>query len=580
MGCGIWSMHFIGMLAMETPFIIEYNTVITAISLLAAIVFSACSFFVIHKLHASKRTYLIGGSLLASGIASMHYIGMAAIEQPVTVSYNYNIVHLSAVVALVVSFLALMQFFSFKQSSFKSDMLKKIMSSMVMGGGIAAVHYIGMEAATLHVLEPILSNSNNHELVISITIIVFLILAGGSISILMDENISAKDKIINLENQFIQAQKMEAVGTLVGGIAHDFNNILAAITGSVFLAKRASNPEKHLVNIETQTERASNMVKQLLAFARKDIRKMEPLCLNKLVRETVQLFKMTTPENIQINIDLCASKQLVSGDFTQLQQVLVNFVNNARDAIINLDAPVITIATYLMQPNAEFMRKHPAARNQPYACMSVADNGSGIDDKDIPQVFEPFFTTKEVGKGTGLGLAMVAGTIESHGGVVDVASIKESGTTFIIYLPLLDIGTDTDIDTDTGIDTDTDITGNGRCVLLVDDEPILRMINREILEALGYHVVEAIDGIDSIDKFKKNQQHISLVIMDVVMPKMGGVKAAERIRELSDEVPIIFATGYDPAQVLGQREQELTHSAIITKPFDILVLQKLIDEMI
>jgi len=557
-------MHFIGMLAMETPFSVTYDAVITAVSLLAAVVFSALAFFVIDKLHASMRTYLIGGGVLAAGIASMHYIGMAAIEQPVTVSYNYKIVHLSAAVALIVSFLAVMQFFTFKNSSFKSHMLKRIMSATVMGAGISAVHYIGMEAATLHAFESVLSNSTNYELVMSVTIIVFLVLAGGSIAILMDENISAKDKIISLENQFIQAQKMEAVGTLVGGIAHDFNNILAAISGSVFLARRGNNIEKHLVNIEVQTERASNMVKQLLAFARKDIRKMDALCLNDLVNESIQLFKMTIPENIQVNIDLCRNKKLVNGDFTQLQQILINFVNNARDALIHSDTPVITIATYLMEPSTEFMRKHPNAKHQVYACMSVADNGLGINEGDHDKIFDPFFTTKEVGKGTGLGLAMVAGAVESHGGIVDVESVNECGATFSICLPLFETETD----------------GTGECILLVDDDPFVRSVNTEVLVQLGYRVLTASDELQAISSFNKNRDSIDLIIMDVVMPKMGGVKAAMEIRKISKEVPIIFATGYDKTQVLGESSGDLGNSAVLTKPFSADKLNKLIRDTI
>ncbi len=577
MGGGIWGMHFIGMLAMKAPFRINYDIAITAVSLLAAVIFSTLAFFVIHRLQANKRGCFLGGTLLAAGIASMHYIGMAAIELPITVSYDYSIVHFSAVIALIVSILALMLLYEFRLSPFKAKIGKKVASSIVMGGGIAAVHYIAMEAATLSAATFVLGNSINYGLVISICIVEFLIQGGGALAILMGENISAKDKVIDLEKKFIQAQKMEAIGTLVGGIAHDFNNILAAISGSVFLAKRASDPEKYLKNIEIQTERASDMVKQLLAFARKDIRKMEPVCLNELIKQSTSLFKMTLPESIHVNMDLCRGRLLINGDGTQLQQILLNFVNNARDALVDLETPAITVSTYVMNnPDEAFLQKHPDASKQSYACMSVADNGYGVEKEDIAKIFEPFFTKKEVGKGTGLGLAMVAGTVGSHGGVVDVESVKGSGSTFTACFPLLY----TDTDTDTVTVTVTDTVGNGEYILLVDDEAAVREVHSEILIELGYHVMTASDGLLAISCFNKNIDNIQLIIMDVVMPKMGGIKAAAKIRETSPNIPIVFATGYDKSQVLGKQDAVISNSAILTKPFAVGELCKVIDEML
>jgi len=368
-----------------------------------------------------------------------------------------------------------------------------------------------------------------------------------------------------MEEKFLQAQKMESIGILVGGIAHDFNNILAAITGSAFLAHRKLGESKHLRHIELQAERASDMVKQLLAFARKDIIKMESLSLNTLVRQSTKLFKLATSEDIQLNIDICRNELFIKGDATQLQQVLMNLVNNARDALHESPTPVISVA--LTQSHTQ------------QACVSVSDNGHGIDKEHINNIFEPFFTQKDVGKGTGLGLAMVKGTIESHGGVIDVESIVGEGTTFSFFLPLSEHNSEKNYSNDNDENKVLLSIGAGECILLVDDEPVVREVNRAILEELGYQVIEAADGLQAVAIFEAQQLEVKLVIMDVVMPRMGGIKAADDIRKMSAKMPIIFATGYDRSQVLGKSEHLLSHSKIMTKPFSVSALNQSIIEL-
>lgn len=381
-----------------------------------------------------------------------------------------------------------------------------------------------------------------------------------------------------LEENFRQAQKMESIGTLVGGIAHDFNNILAAISGAVFLAKRQFGDNKHLVSIESQSHRAADIVKQLLAFARKDIKKMEAMDLCALVAESSNLFKLSASENIQFNLDICREKLLVQGDFTQLQQVILNLVNNARDAMVNSTTPVITVALQAGVLPDRLTEKHPDLSARRLARISISDNGHGIEQKHIHEIFEPFFTRKEVGKGTGLGLAMAKGTIESHGGLIDVESQVGEGTTFSIFLPLLDANMDAAVPADAGAVAIE--AASGECILLADDEAALREVNREILETLGYQVEEAADGLEAVRKFNEFQDMVTLIIMDVVMPRMGGVKAAEQIRQLSDSVPIIFATGYDRSQVLGEHDSELSNCSVVTKPFTVSELHDAIKKMI
>lgn len=381
-----------------------------------------------------------------------------------------------------------------------------------------------------------------------------------------------------LEEKFRQSQKMEAVGALVGGIAHDFNNILAAISGEAFLGKLKDENNKHFTSIEVQVQRAADIVKQLLAFARKDIRKLVPMSLSESVHLSANLFKLTIHEGVQLNVDVCQESLPIKGDMTQLQQVILNLVNNAHDSLLHQPTPVISVSVGTCELSDQLKEQYPKAAVNTYACLSVSDNGHGIDKKHIAEIFEPFFTKKEVGKGTGLGLSMVKGIIESHDGIIDVESIVGEGTTFRVFLPLLEaeVKVEAEIETRAGA---LDVSA-GECILLVDDESVLREVNREILEALGYEVIEAADGLQAVTAFQAQQEHIRLVVMDVVMPRMGGIKAAEKIREISGSVPIVFATGYDRSQVLGGDDGALSHSSIMTKPFTANELSQAIRELI
>ncbi|MBL4775184.1 MAG: response regulator [Mariprofundus sp.] len=400
-------------------------------------------------------------------------------------------------------------------------------------------------------------------------------------------DISEQKKRESIKNQLYQAQKLEVInmiGALVAGISHDFNNILASIHGATSLAKWKFGDNENFTTIETQTERAADMVKQLLAFSRQDIHQKKAIVLNDVVRDAARLAKLSISEKFQFNIEICHEKLTVSGDVAQLQQVIINLIHNSRDALQDSDTPVITLGVQLKELAQK--AEHPFATSGSYACLFISDNGCGIDKKDMNDIFEPFFTTKDVGKGTGLGLSMVKGTIESHDGFIDVDSTVGEGTTFNIYLPLIEtaiaIESDSATEAETAIKTDTKMiaTASGQCILLVDDESMLREVNRAILEQFGYQVIEAADGLQAVEQFHNNQDSIKLVLMDVVMPRMGGIQAANKIRAQSTSVPIIFLTGYDRSQVLGEQEGELHNSAIMTKPFQIDELQRNIDAMI
>ncbi len=382
-------------------------------------------------------------------------------------------------------------------------------------------------------------------------------------------------RIESLENQFHQAQKMEAIGTLVGGIAHDFNNMLAGITGNLFLAKQRAQemPDvvQKLANIEELSCRAAEIIKQLLTFARKSKVSMKPLPLPALIKEALKLLHSSVPETITMHQDICHDSLTISGDGTQLHQVLMNLVNNARDALEGMADPTITVRLERFHTNDLFLEKHPYFTSGAYAHLSVQDNGCGIQSDFIDSLFEPFFTTKAVGKGTGLGLSMVFGAVKTHHGFVEVDSIEGAGSTFHIYLPLLQVKGDSGH----SVQQHGIIEGHGELILLADDEQHIIEITREVLESLNYRVLTSSNGQEAVDIFKLRSEDIDLCLLDVVMPVLGGDQAAKIIKTIRPDMNIIFATGYDKAQLT-----DIDYEKILTKPFSIEALGRLIRQQL
>ena len=369
---------------------------------------------------------------------------------------------------------------------------------------------------------------------------------GGKVShyVSVQEDVSEQQKI---EMQLLQAQKMESLGTLVGGIAHDFNNILAGLTGNLYLAKAGAKelPDlfQKLTTIEELSFRAADLIKQLLTFARKGTVSMKPLPLAAFVKEVIKFIRATVPENIDMQMDICSDSLTVRGDATQLQQVVMNLINNACDAVEGSGQPRMMIRLEPFATDAAFMADHAYFKPGRYAHLLVEDNGSGIPEYLLEHLFEPFFTTKEPGKGTGLGLAMVFGAIKTHQGFIEVESSAGKGALFHVYLPLLDAGSESALT----LQKRETVKGHGETILLVDDEPHVLEIGKEVLQTLGYQVLEATNGLEAIDMFTANQEQISLIITDLVMPILGGEKAVARIREIRPEMKVIFVSGYDMA---------------------------------
>lgn len=368
-----------------------------------------------------------------------------------------------------------------------------------------------------------------------------------------------------MEEQLRQAQKMEAVGTLVGGIAHDFNNKLAAITGNLYLAQSliSDNPkvQERLEAVERLSFEAASMVQQLLTFARKGKVEKRPLLLTSFIKESAKLNRVAIPEDIQLIIDFGSDPLPVMGDIIQLQQVFLNLLNNARDALSGVEKPRIEVLLKRYEPDAAFCEAHPEAKSaEAFACLQVRDNGSGIAEENLDHLFDPFFTTKEVGKGTGLGLAMVYGVVTGHDGIIDVESKPGEGACFSIYLPINSFGAGESSSTE----LDEPVPGKGETILIADDDQNVLEVLGGVLTSLNYKVLKAHDGQSAVELFGAHADEIDLVILDIVMPEMKGPDAAREIRKIRDDVKILYATGYDSHQQKGRESRD---ADVLEKPY-------------
>ncbi len=379
------------------------------------------------------------------------------------------------------------------------------------------------------------------------------------------ENIFCIDRDLRelrkLEAQFIQAQKMEAIGRLVGGIAHDFNNVLAGITGNVFLLLRRAESEdqqKRLRAVQEMCRNAAGMVNQLLVFARKDNVNIEPLLLKSFLTDFADMYQVLVPENVMIRFTEVPADLAIMTDRTQFQQMLVNLLTNARDAVAAVRDPQIEFGVAPYIADEDFLQKHPRVKQNHLVQVSVADNGCGIPDELLENIFEPFFSTKEVKKGTGLGLAMVYGAVARQHGAIEISSQVGSGTTFSLFLPRAEALETTLDPADDGL-----VFGHGEVVILADDDSFVRDSHQDALEHLGYRVLPAADGQQALETFRSTPE-VALAICDIVMPVLDGITAGEKMRELNSALPLLYMSGY--ADKVEYRDSLPEGAEILDKP--------------
>ncbi|GAB64174.1 two-component sensor kinase [Candidatus Jettenia caeni] len=356
----------------------------------------------------------------------------------------------------------------------------------------------------------------------------------------------AEEEKAKLREQLYHAQKLESVGKLVGCIAHDFNNILSAIIGYVELLQNKmkkydssvdDSSKNYIERILAIAEKAIHLTQNLLIFSRKEINNPRPVHVNTIIKRAESLLSNLICENIKLNTVLTDKNYTIMADSGQIEQILMNLATNARDAMP--DGGILTIRTEIVTLDNAFIQNYGYGEIGKYVLVSISDTGMGMDEETQKMIFEPFFTTKKHGKGTGLGLAIVYGIVTQHQGYIQVDSARGKGTTFKIYLPIIESDVEEIIPQDLpapvkGIET----------ILLAEDNIEIRKIIKMVFRGSGYKVIDAVNGEEAVDKFMKNKDDIRLLVFDVMMPKKNGKEAYDEIKKIMPGIKALFMSGY------------------------------------
>ena len=399
----------------------------------------------------------------------------------------------------------------------------------------------------------------------------------------ISERKHAEEEHQKLLEQLYQAQKMEALGSLTGGIAHDFNNILTVINGHAEIALKKLQKELPIIKdinaILQAGKRAENLTKQLLAFSRKQIHKPRAININEVIMEAKQMLLRIIGEDINVQFHFGKEIPPIQADPVQIEQILMNLVVNARDALNekkdNHLGKKIIIETEKFYLDSYFTVDHPGSISGMHVLFAVSDNGVGIPYEIRKKIFDPFYTTKEKGKGTGLGLSTVYGIVKQNNGSIYVYSEPEHGTTFKIYWPaseesLIAISQDS-------ISSPSPVSTGNETILLAEDDDDVRAFAKETLKDLGYNVIEAINGKKALELFHSRSTEVNLLLTDLVMPEMNGKDLAANILKINPEIVIIYATGYtDNYLIHGYEWGENVH--YIQKPYSSDMLARKIRE--
>jgi PAS domain S-box-containing protein len=380
-----------------------------------------------------------------------------------------------------------------------------------------------------------------------------------------------------LEDQLRHSQKMEAVGTLAGGVAHDFNNILNVIMGYGALVMDTlpadSLSREDMNEVLIAADRAAELTKRLLVFSRKQVVDVKPVNINELILGLQKMLVRIIRESIDFNLELADSPLIVLADVGQIEQVLINLASNAKDAM--QEGGRLTISTELEEMDDEYVALYGYGKPGRYALITVSDTGQGMDAETQKKIFEPFFTTKGIGEGTGLGLAISYSIIKQHGGYIKVYSEPGQGTVFKIQLLLSEESASPDKNADAAIP----VKRGNETVLVAEDDASLRKLARIMLESFGYTVITAVDGEDAIAKFMENRESISLVLLDMIMPKKNGKEVRDALIEVSPRIKILFSSGYTMDIVKTNELAEADYD-FIHKPFHPTDLLKKVREIL
>jgi|GEM_PF-2100467 len=380
-----------------------------------------------------------------------------------------------------------------------------------------------------------------------------------------------------LQRQLVQAQKMEAIGTLAGGIAHDFNNILGGVIGYAELCRKTviDRPKAHqfMEQVLRAADRAKELVQQILTFSRKTEQEKSPFLISSVIEEVISFLRATLPTTIEIRQKIMAKSDLIMGDATKIHQVMMNLCTNAWHAMRETGG-ILEIGLEEVVIDKEDSRHYPPLMCRHYLELSVRDTGHGIQKEKLDRIFDPYFTTKDKGEGTGLGLAIVLGIVKDHEGEVRVYSEVGKGTIFKVYLPLLKTQ-----EQDKAVEGEIILERGTERILFIDDEQMLADLSKESLEELGYEVHVETDPVHALEVFRKYRNNFDLVITDKTMPRMTGFEVAREIKMIRGGMPIILCSGFHEND---DTERILTHgiSKFIVKPIGIGTLSKAIREVL
>jgi two-component system, cell cycle sensor histidine kinase and response regulator CckA len=387
------------------------------------------------------------------------------------------------------------------------------------------------------------------------------------------ERRAADEAKSELEAQLLHAQKMESVGRLAGGLAHDFNNTLSVIMGNAeFLMMKYRDADSFEGGVAKAiiggVKRGAHLISQLMGFARRGKFQPVPLDLNSIIQEVVNISEKMFEKNITMQFTFNASLPPVKADKTQMHQILMNLVINAIDAMPG--GGMLSLKTeYAFFTDESSLHSHPIHAGE-YVKVSVTDTGTGMPKDVLDKIFEPFFTTKELGKGTGLGLAMVYGIIKNHDGYIFCKSEPGNGTSFTIYLPV-----SKDEVVEEKIDN-SPIRGDAT-ILVVDDEPTYREMLQQMLESLGFSVITAEDGEQAVSIYTVQKESIDLVLLDMIMPNMAGVDTYRELQKLNSAVRVLLISGFSQ----DERTKEILEDGVLDflqKPFEMYELSKAVNE--
>jgi signal transduction histidine kinase len=383
------------------------------------------------------------------------------------------------------------------------------------------------------------------------------------------ENVRLLEQERQQDERLRQSQKMEAIGTLAGGVAHDFNNLLTVILGNTEMAFRTlgqNDPARlRLEEVEKAAKRAAVLTRQLLAFSRRQQIERRNINLNDTIGETMKLLHRIIGADVEVMVKAGSNLSAIFADPAQIEQVVMNLAVNARDAMPQ--GGQLTIETSNITLDEAYQRRYSYVQPGNYVQMIVSDSGRGMDEETKARIFEPFFTTKEIGKGTGLGLAMVYGIVKQHDGHINVYSEIGHGTTFKIFLPMVASAVQKEV-----VTSELPSAGGTETILIAEDEEALRKLAKALLEEMGYQVLLAKDGAEAVEVYTEHRGRIDLLLLDVMMPRLGGLEAYKLIRQLGGDVPLIFMTGYSSEMVQSRFVKqniflEELKAVIIQKPY-------------